>query len=109
MYVLIVYVPATHVEQVKEALFAAGAGSIPPYRDCSWQVSGKGQFRPMKGSNPFLGEEGKLEYTDEFRVEMVVEDSLVDPVVSALLAAHPYEVPAYHLVPTLTLEHKEST
>jgi len=109
MYVLVFYVPSTHVEEVKQALFAAGAGSIPPYSECSWQVAGKGQFRPMEGSDPFLGIEGKVEYVDEFRVEMVVEKSHIDSVVGALLATHPYEVPAYHLIPALTLEKSGTT
>ncbi|HNC00548.1 MAG TPA: hypothetical protein PLS71_20045 [Leptospiraceae bacterium] len=55
MYQLVFYIPESHLEQVKEALFAKGAGSYKDYDHCSWQTPGIGQFRPLKGSNPFLG------------------------------------------------------
>ena len=96
MYQLVFYVPESHVESVKEAVFAAGAGRIGNYDCCSWQVSGDGQFRPMAGSRPFLGREGEVEVVREFRVEMVCEDEWIDAAVHALVEAHPYEEPAYH-------------
>lgn len=101
MYVLVFYVPANEAERVKRALFEAGAGRIGDYQECSWEVLGEGQFRPMEGSTPFLGSEGELERVAELRVEMVVADSLIEKVVKALLEAHPYEEPAYHVLKTV--------
>ena len=60
VYKLCFYVPESHLESVKQAVFEAGAGAIGDYRDCCWQVKGQGQFRPMAGSQPFLGEQGVL-------------------------------------------------
>ncbi len=101
MYLLVFYVPVGEAEGVKGALFEAGAGKIGDYQECSWEVLGEGQFRPMEGSNPFLGEKGELERVAELRIEMVVEESLIDKVVKALLEAHPYEEPAYHVLKTV--------
>ncbi|MEH6542063.1 MAG: hypothetical protein V7748_18580, partial [Halopseudomonas sp.] len=53
MYKLCFFVPASHVEQVKQAVFAAGAGRLGNYDSCSWQVLGQGQFRPLSGSEPY--------------------------------------------------------
>lgn len=95
MYKLVFYVPVEHVEAVKGAVFAAGAGRIGHYEHCCWQVRGTGQFRPLEGSSPFLGKRGEITGVEEFRVELVCADDLIAGAVSALLAAHPYEEPAY--------------
>ena len=97
MYKLCIYIPETHVEPVKQALFAAGAGRIGDYDACCWQVKGTGQFRPLEGSQPFIGEAGKVEQVAEYRVEMVCADECVDAALAALRAAHPYEEPAFDL------------
>ncbi|MDX1754769.1 MAG: YqfO family protein [Marinobacter sp.] len=97
MYKLCFFVPATHVEQTKRALFEAGAGRIGDYDACAWQTLGQGQFRPLDGSQPFLGERGELEVVSEYKVEMVCEDTLIRRAVDALKAAHPYEEPAYEV------------
>ena len=94
-YGIVVYVPATHLESVKQAMFEAGAGCVGDYDHCAWQGSGQGQFRPLSGSQPFLGTQGTLETVEEYRVEMVCEATVVQAVVAALKAAHPYEQPAY--------------
>lgn len=107
MYMLVFHVPATHVEEVKEAVFAAGAGTMGSYEKCSWQVLGTGQFLPMEGASPYIGTVGRVEKVDEYRVEMTVDESVISAVVSALLDAHPYEVPSYQLVPVLTLEQTD--
>lgn len=95
MYALFFYVPESHLEQVKSALFSAGAGVIGDYQRCCWQVLGQGQFEPMAGSQPFLGRLEQLEQVAEWRVELVVEVAAIKAVVAALKAAHPYEEPAY--------------
>ena len=66
MFKLCVFVPVSHVEQVKQALFAAGAGRLGDYDCCSWQVLGTGQFRPLDGSQPFLGQTGVVEQVEEY-------------------------------------------
>lgn len=95
MYKLCFYVPESHLEAVKEAVFAAGAGRIGDYEACCWQVAGQGQFRPLAGANPFLGQRGELERVAEYRVELVCADDRITAAVAALKAAHPYEEPAY--------------
>lgn len=98
MYSLIFYVPETHLEQVKEAVFAAGAGHLGNYDFVCWQVKGKGQFQPSLHATPFIGEAGKLEELEEYRVEMILLDDCREAVVSALKLSHPYEEVAYHLI-----------
>lgn len=105
MYMLVFHVPVTHAEAVKEAVFAAGAGRMSNYERCCWQVAGKGQFLPVQGSKPFLGVQGQIEYVDELRIETTVDEFNAARVIKALVDAHPYEVPSYHLIPVLTLEH----
>lgn len=95
MYKLAFFVPPSHVEQVKNALFAAGAGRVGAYDCCSWQVLGQGQFRPLEGSQPFIGQAGEVEQVQEWKVELVVSDELIRQAVAALKNSHPYEVPAY--------------
>ena len=102
MYKLTVFIPDAALEQVKLALFAAGAGSIGNYEQCCWQVQGVGQFMPLAGSNPNIGAHDKLETVEEWRVEMVVANADIKQVVEALKQAHPYETPAYDVIEVLT-------
>ncbi|WP_017937361.1 YqfO family protein [Zestomonas thermotolerans] len=97
MYKLCFYVPDSHLEAVKSAIFAAGGGRIGNYDSCCWQVLGQGQFRPLSGSRPFLGETGVVERVEEWKVEMVVADELIHAAVKALKQAHPYETPAFEV------------
>ncbi|MCG8518490.1 MAG: YqfO family protein [Pseudomonadales bacterium] len=97
MFKLCFFVPESHLEQTKRALFEVGAGRIGDYDCCAWQTLGQGQFRPLDGSQPFLGERGELEVVSEYKVELVCEDGLVARAVEALKAAHPYEEPAYEV------------
>jgi hypothetical protein len=94
MYKLCFYVPESHLEPVKQAIFEAGAGCIGQYDQCCWQIKGQGQFRPLTGSQPFIGGLGVLETVDEYRVEMVCADDCISAAVAALRSAHPYEEPA---------------
>ena len=97
MYKLAFFVPASHVEVVKAAVFAAGGGRIGDYDHCAWQTLGQGQFRPLDGSQPFLGQAGQVEVVEEWKVELVVADDLIAQVVAALKQSHPYETPAYEV------------
>ncbi|MGE8477958.1 MAG: divalent cation tolerance protein CutA [Pseudomonas shirazensis] len=99
MYKLAFFVPASHVEVVKAAVFAAGGGRIGGYEHCAWQTLGQGQFLPMAGSQPFLGQAGEVEQVEEWKVELVVADELIQQVVTALKHSHPYETPAYEVWP----------
>lgn len=104
MYHLVVYIPPSHCEAVKQAMFDAGAGRYEGYDQCSWQVSGTGQFRPLSGSQPFIGNQNQLETVEEYRVEMICEKPFIKPVIQAMLAAHPYEQPAYIILETVSIE-----
>jgi hypothetical protein len=95
MKTLVVYVPETHLQDVKNALFGAGAGRYERYDHCAWEVAGTGQFRPLEGSNPHIGRQGTVEQVREFRVEMICTDERVAEVIAAMRAAHPYEEPAF--------------
>ncbi|MFL1465192.1 NGG1p interacting factor NIF3 [Marinobacter sp. DUT-3] len=97
MYKLCYFVPETHLEQTKAALFEAGAGRIGDYDCCAWQCRGQGQFRPLDGSQPFLGQQGELEVVDEYKVELVCKDELIGEALEAFKKAHPYEEPAYEV------------
>lgn len=98
MYKLGFYVPASHLEQVKQAVFATGAGRIGNYDCCCWQVAGQGQFRPLDGSKPWIGRQGSVETVEEYRVELVCVEELIKAAVAAMKLAHPYEEPAYDVV-----------
>lgn len=91
------YAPPSHVEAIKEAMFMAGAGKIGHYSHCAWQVLGEGQFKPLKGSNAFIGTKNCLEKIAEYKVEMVCETMVLPEVIIALKKAHPYEEPAYQV------------
>ena len=98
MFKLCCYIPESHVETVKTALFEAGAGRIGNYEHCAWQVLGQGQFRPLAGSQPFIGTQDSLETVAEYRVEMVCADQFIARVIDALRQAHPYEEPAFDVI-----------
>lgn len=104
MYKLIVFIPETHTEEVKTALFAAGAGRQGDYDCCAWQTLGQGQFRPLDGSKPFIGQQGEIETVAEYRVEMLCEASRLKAVVSALREAHPYEEPAFEVIQLVDID-----
>lgn len=95
------YVPETHCEKVKNAMFAAGAGRIGNYQKCSFEYKGTGQFEPLEGSDPFVGKKGSLERVAELKVEMVCSEECLGAAVHALKSSHPYETPAYHVIKTV--------
>ena len=97
LYKIVVYVPKTHEDKVREALGKSGAGHIGNYSDCTFNTDGKGTFRPLEGTNPFIGELDKLEVVDEVKIETIVPQRILGGVISAMIKAHPYEEVAYDL------------
>ena len=101
MFKLVFYVPEDQAEEVKAAVFNTGAGKIGNYDQCCWQVLGQGQFRPLSGSQPFIGdaplagESALIESVSEYRIEMVCRDEVINVAIAALKKSHPYEEPAY--------------
>ena len=90
------YVPETHLESTKKSLFDAGAGRIGNYDSCSWETAGTGQFRPLIGSNPYLGKVDSVEIVKEYKVELVCVEEFLEISINAMKQAHPYETPAYN-------------
>jgi dinuclear metal center YbgI/SA1388 family protein len=103
---LITFVPEAHAERLRNSLAEAGAGIIGNYDYCSFSTSGTGSFLPHEGAQPTIGSVGSLETCNEVRLEMVVPGDLCSTVVQALKKNHPYEEPAYDLVPTETCNDK---
>ena len=101
---LVWFVPPAALDATRDAVFAAGAGRIGDYERCSFIGEGTGTFFGTEGTEPAIGEAGREERVSEFRVETVVPVEVVAEVVSALVAAHPYEEVAYDLYPLLELE-----
>ncbi len=99
MYQIVVYIPESHLNLVKEVMFSSGAGRVGHYDYCAWQTLGQGQFRPLKDSSPYIGSLGQIETVPEYRVEMVCSDEFVHPVLKAMKDAHPYEEPAFSVWP----------
>lgn len=94
---LVVFVPETHLEEVRTAICAAGAGKVGRYETCAFSVSGEGTFRGGADTKPFLGKPGKLERAREARLETVFPRGLKGRVLAAMRASHPYEEIAYDL------------
>jgi hypothetical protein len=98
MLKIVVFIPKEFCEKVKEAMFKAGAGKFKNYDNCSFEIEGTGQFRPLKNSNPHLGRINSLERVTEMRVEMICSNECIKDVISAMKSAHPYEEVAYDVI-----------
>lgn len=95
-----VFTPAEHIDQVKKAVSAAGGAVIGNYSYCFNTSAVKGSFKPLAGSSPFIsGEKGEVVSVDEERLEFTVETPYLEKVLSSMIAAHPYETPAYRVFP----------
>jgi len=97
MYKLNFFVPTSHKEEVKRALFDMGVGRYENYDCCSFETLGMGQFRPIDSANPHIGSLGELERVEEYKIEMVCEDKLIKEAVKVLKETHPYEEVAYEV------------
>jgi len=94
---LVTFIPVNHLNTVREALFAAGAGHIGKYDKCSYNLEGLGTFRGGEDTNPFVGTKGEIHEEKEVRFETILPKHLKNKVVNALLHTHPYEEVAYDL------------
>jgi dinuclear metal center YbgI/SA1388 family protein len=95
---LFTFVPVDKAEQVRNAIFDAGAGEIGQYSECSFNVAGEGTFRAGDGANPYVGEIGKRHHENELKIEAILPAYLEGRVVAAMKAAHPYEEVAFDVV-----------
>ena len=99
MYQVFVYVPEAYTEQIKDAVFTAGAGQFNQYEHCCWQTRGTGQYKPLDGANPAEGEVSKVHHVDEYRLEFICPNKTVlKNVIAAMKEAHPYEEVAYGVI-----------
>ncbi len=94
---LVFFVPVEEKGKVMDAVFAAGAGQIGEYKDCSFQVEGMGTFTPSELANPFIGQAGIPQFEREVRIEVILPSYLSSQVIKAMKIAHPYEEVAYYL------------
>lgn len=99
IYKLVVFIPDTHLDEVRDAITAAGAGWIGNYSDCTFSTPGTGTFKASGSCNPFIGKAGILEKASEIKLETVIKENQIDRVVRAMLKAHPYEEVAYDVYP----------
>jgi hypothetical protein len=97
-YKLVYFVPEEARDATREACFAAGGGRIGDYERCSWYTLGTGTFLAGEGADPAVGSVGEEEHVPEYRVEMVVPEEALRPVLDALREAHPYEEVAFDLI-----------
>jgi dinuclear metal center YbgI/SA1388 family protein len=103
---LVTYVPTDKAEQVRNALFHAGAGNIGNYSECSFNAEATGTFKGNEDSTPYAGEPGTRHYEDEVRIETIYPANLESKLLMALFLAHPYEEVAYDIY-TLSNQHQE--
>jgi dinuclear metal center YbgI/SA1388 family protein len=97
---LVTYAPKSHAELVMNALFAAGAGRIGNYDECSFSTEGSGTYKPGDSSTPFAGKIGHRHTEVETRIEVLLPNWLETKVYNALIQAHPYEEVAYEIIQT---------
>lgn len=98
---IVVSVPALHLNEVLDAMAAAGAGTIGEYTHCSYRSVGTGRFKPSAAANPAVGENDSINEVEEYRIETVCDRGSVRAVCTAIRAAHPYEEPMIYLFPLL--------
>ncbi|HHW70646.1 MAG TPA: Nif3-like dinuclear metal center hexameric protein [Clostridiales bacterium] len=94
---LVVFVPKGYEENIMQVIGDMGAGWIGNYSHCTFQSKGIGTFKPLEGTNPFIGSQGVIEKVEEVRLETIIPEIIVDDVVAAMIKAHPYEEVAYDL------------
>ncbi len=103
-YKIVLYVPESHADKIREAIGNAGAGIIGNYSHCTFTIKGTGRFKPNENANPTIGEIGKLEEVAEDRIETVCEEDKLKDVLKAIKDVHPYEEPATDVYPIEVFE-----
>ena len=101
---IIVTIPIENVEGVRDEICKAGAGIIGNYTHCSMSTKCIGTFKPNDNANPYIGENNKLEFVEEEKLEVVCDVNNVKNVISKLREVHPYEEPAIDIIPLLDEE-----
>ena len=96
---IVVFVPLSHADVVRDAMGKAGAGKIGNYTHCSFSAQGIGRFKPEEGAHPNIGEVGKFESVQEERIEVVCDRNLLKNVIAVIKAVHPYEEVALDVYP----------
>ncbi|AFS78807.1 NIF3-like protein [Gottschalkia acidurici 9a] len=99
LYKICVFVPVSHTEIVRKALGDSGAGFIGNYSHCTFNTKGVGTFLPREGTNPYIGELGRIESVEEEKIETIVDEHILQKVISSMVKAHPYEEVAYDIYP----------
>ncbi len=99
LFKIVVFVPKGHEDQIKDVMGKQGAGWIGNYSHCTFQAPGTGTFKPLEGTNPFIGSMGKIEKVEESRVETIVTQKILSKTLNAIIKAHPYEEVAYDIYP----------
>lgn len=101
---IVVFVPLSHCDIVREAMGKAGAGTIGNYTYCTFSSRGVGRFKPEEGASPAIGQVGKFEEVEEERIETVCQKDTLKDVIAAIKSVHPYDEVALDIYPLLTLE-----
>lgn len=104
---IVITVPETHADAVREAMGRAGAGKVGNYSHCSFSVKGIGRFMPHKGSNPFRGKENVLEEVIEERIETICHRKVLEHVLEEIKKAHPYEETVIDIYPVYEIGRKK--
>ena len=104
LYKVVVFVPTTDADNLRQAIGEAGGGRIGAYTHCSFSSRGTGRFLPTVEAKPAIGQTGKLEEVEEERIEFVCETHCLDEVIAAIRNVHPYEEPA---IEALKIEMKK--
>lgn len=104
---IVVFAPVEAGELIRAALADAGAGAIGDYDSCTFTSTGEGRFRPLDGAQPTIGEVGRTEQVEEVRIETICPRHLRAVAVGAMLAAHPYEEPAYDVLELAALDEPD--
>lgn len=99
---IVVGVPAQHVDTVLDAVASAGGGELGNYTHCGYVSAGEGRFRPNENANPSVGEKGATNQVPELRIETFCLRERAAAVVEALRKAHPYEEPVVYVIPLLS-------
>jgi len=104
MVKIVIYVPATHGDEVRKVLGESGAGHTGKYEFCSFSQRGEGRFKPGEGTDPFIGTQGELEVVVEERIETICPRRIAKDVIEAVRKVHPYEDMAFDVYPLLNHE-----